>query len=68
MNRNRLYQVVLAPRITEKSTRVGEAGNQYVFRVVPDANKSEVRSAVEVGVAVRIGVCDSVAVALDEAV
>jgi len=47
MNRNRLYQVLLAPRITEKSTRVGEEGNQYVFRVVPDANKSEVRSAVE---------------------
>ena len=47
MNKNRLYQVLLAPRVTEKTTRVGEQGNQYVFRVVKDANKSEVRAAVE---------------------
>lgn len=47
MNKNRLYQVLLAPRVTEKTTRVGEEGNQYVFRVVKDANKSEVRNAVE---------------------
>ena len=47
MNKNRLYQVLLAPRVTEKSTRVGEESNQYIFRVVPDANKSEVRDAVE---------------------
>ncbi len=47
MNKNRLYQVLLAPRVTEKSTRVGETSNQYIFRVVPDANKSEVRNAVE---------------------
>ncbi len=47
MNKNRLYQVLLAPRVTEKSTRVGEETNQYVFRVVKDANKSEVRNAVE---------------------
>ncbi len=47
MNKNRLYQVLLAPRVTEKTTRVGEDSNQYVFRVVKDANKSEVRGAVE---------------------
>jgi len=47
MNKNRLYQVLLAPRVTEKSTRVGEESNQYIFRVVQDAKKSEVRSAVE---------------------
>jgi len=47
MNKNRLYQVLLAPRVTEKSTRAGEESNQYVFRVAQDANKSEVRSAVE---------------------
>jgi large subunit ribosomal protein L23 len=47
MNKDRLYKVLLAPRVTEKSTRVGEAGNQYVFRVVKDANKAEVRDAVE---------------------
>ena len=47
MNKNRLYQVLLAPRVTEKSTRVGEESNQYIFRVVQDAKKSEVREAVE---------------------
>jgi large subunit ribosomal protein L23 len=33
--------------VTEKSTRVAGQGNQYVFRVVRDADKSEVREAVE---------------------
>ena len=47
MNKNRLYRVLLTPRVTEKSTRVGEVSNQYVFRVVKDANKAEVRGAVE---------------------
>ena len=47
MNKNRLYQVLLTPRVTEKATRVGETSNQYVFRVVNDANKSEIASAVE---------------------
>ena len=47
MNKNRLYQVLLAPRVTEKSTRAGEESNQYIFRVAKDANKSEVRNAVE---------------------
>jgi large subunit ribosomal protein L23 len=47
MNKNRLYQVLLAPRVTEKSTRVGEDANQYVFHVVDDASKSEVKGAVE---------------------
>ncbi len=47
MSNNRLMQVLLAPRVTEKTTRIGEQSNQYVFRVVTDAVKSEVRDAVE---------------------
>jgi large subunit ribosomal protein L23 len=47
MNKNRLYQVLLAPRVTEKTTRVGESSNQYVFRVTNSANKQEVKNAVE---------------------
>jgi len=47
MSNNRLYQVLLSPRVTEKTTRVGEISNQYVFHVVPDALKSEVKGAVE---------------------
>jgi large subunit ribosomal protein L23 len=47
MSKNRLYQVLLAPRVTEKTTRVGEDANQYVFHVVNDASKAEVKGAVE---------------------
>jgi large subunit ribosomal protein L23 len=43
----RLMQVLLAPVVSEKSTFVGEKANQYVFRVVPDATKPEIKAAVE---------------------
>ena len=47
MSNDRLYQVLLSPRVTEKTTLVGESSNQYVFHVVNDARKSEVKGAVE---------------------
>jgi large subunit ribosomal protein L23 len=47
MNKDRLCQVLLSPRVTEKTTLVGESGNQYVFHVAVDASKSEVKGAVE---------------------
>lgn len=47
MNKDRLCQVLRAPRITEKTTLVGENGNQYVFHVATDASKAEVKGAVE---------------------
>ena len=47
MNKNRLCQILVAPRVTEKSTQVGEDSNQYVFQVVTDASKAEVKGAVE---------------------
>ena len=47
MSNDRLLKVLLAPRVTEKTARIGEQGNQYVFRVIKDANKAEVRDAVE---------------------
>lgn len=40
-------EVVLGPVITEKGTLVGELGNQVVFRVHRQANKIEIRQAVE---------------------
>jgi large subunit ribosomal protein L23 len=43
----RLAQVLLAPVVSEKSTFIGEKANQYVFRVAPDATKTEVKAAVE---------------------
>jgi large subunit ribosomal protein L23 len=42
-----VYDIVTAPLITEKGTLVNEAGNQVVFRVRRDANKEEIRRAVE---------------------
>lgn len=46
MNRLALYDVILAPVVTEKSTRVSEH-NQVVFKVRKDATKPEIKAAVE---------------------
>lgn len=43
----RLMQVLLAPIVSEKSTFVGEKNNQYIFRVVANATKPEIKAAVE---------------------
>ena len=42
-----VYDVVTSPLIPEQGTMVGELGNQGVFRVHCDANKDEIRRAVE---------------------
>lgn len=42
-----VYDIVTAPLITEKGTLVNAAGNQVVFQVRRDANKEEIRRAVE---------------------
>lgn len=47
MNKERLYQIILAPCVTEKATRVADAYKQIVFKVRDDANKYEIRQAVE---------------------
>ena len=47
MSNERLYKVLLSPRMTEKSTRVGESSNQYVFKVTTDSTKKEIKDAVE---------------------
>ncbi len=41
------YDIILRPIITEKSTLQKETGNQYVFEVQRDANKIEIKKAVE---------------------
>ena len=43
----REYSIIAAPVITEKGTFVNEIGNQVVFQVRPDANKHEIKHAVE---------------------
>jgi len=46
VSKERMYEVLRAPVITEKSTRVSEH-NQVVFEVSLDASKPEIRAAVE---------------------
>ena len=43
----RLHQIILAPVVSEKSTRVAEKQNQAVFKVLRDARKPEIKAAVE---------------------
>ncbi len=42
-----LYDVILAPVVTEKTNNQVEAGNTYTFIVAGDANKIEIGKAVE---------------------
>jgi large subunit ribosomal protein L23 len=57
--KERLMQVLIGPHVSEKSTSAAESG-QIVFRVRPDATKTEIRKAVELLFEVTV---DSVAVA-----
>jgi large subunit ribosomal protein L23 len=43
----RLYQVLLAPVISEKATFIADKYEQVVFKVAPSATKPEVKAAVE---------------------
>ncbi|MCU7958876.1 MAG: 50S ribosomal protein L23 [gamma proteobacterium symbiont of Bathyaustriella thionipta] len=47
MNEERLLQVLLGPLVSEKSTNAADSNRQFTFRVLPDANKLEIRHAVE---------------------
>jgi len=47
MNQERLMKVLLSPHVSEKATRAGDRANQYVFKVLPDATKPEIKKAVE---------------------
>jgi len=47
VNQNRLYQVILAPQVTEKATRIADKQQQIAFKVRTDATKPEVKAAVE---------------------
>jgi large subunit ribosomal protein L23 len=47
MNAERLAKILLAPHVSEKSSRVADAHRQVVFKVVPSARKLEIKKAVE---------------------
>jgi large subunit ribosomal protein L23 len=40
--------IIQAPLISEKGTQLTESANQVLFKVRPDANKIEVKQAIEV--------------------
>ena len=39
--------VIIKPLVTEKSTHLQQTRNAYAFKVHPDANKPEIKKAVE---------------------
>lgn len=43
----RIHQIILAPVVSEKSTRAAEKHNQAVFKVLRDAKKPEIKIAIE---------------------
>ncbi|VAW81520.1 LSU ribosomal protein L23p (L23Ae) [hydrothermal vent metagenome] len=47
MNNERLTKILLAPVISEKSTRLADDSRQMVFKVLPNSSKPEIREAVE---------------------
>jgi large subunit ribosomal protein L23 len=46
-NQVRLFNVLMAPIVSEKSTMLADKHEQVAFRVRPDATKQEVKAAVE---------------------
>lgn len=49
-----VYDVVKRPVISEKSTALAEVAGRYVFEVAPQANKNEIRDAVQKLFSVRV--------------
>jgi len=47
MNKERIFKVLVAPVVSEKASIVADQGNQVVFKVARDANKREVKAAVQ---------------------
>ena len=47
MNDERLMNIILSPRVSEKTARKADMENQHVFSVAKDAKKLEVKKAVE---------------------
>lgn len=47
MNQERIYTVLREPHISEKAALLGDASNQYAFKVDVTATKAEIKQAVE---------------------
>ncbi len=42
-----VYEVIRAPRVSEKTARLQDVSNQYVFEVATTATKADVKAAIE---------------------
>ncbi len=49
-----MLKVLVAPLVSEKTARIAERNRQYVFKVVGDATKPEIRQAVELLFSVKV--------------
>ena len=47
MSTANVYEVIRAPRVSEKTARLQEVSNQYVFEVAKTATKADIKVAVE---------------------
>lgn len=54
MSAANLYEVIRAPRVSEKTARLQEVSNQYVFEVAKTATKADIKSAVETIFSVKV--------------
>ena len=48
------YEIIRAPRVSEKTARLQEVSNQYVFEVATTATKADIKVAVEKLFAVKV--------------
>jgi large subunit ribosomal protein L23 len=42
-----MYSIVVRPLVTEKGTWQAQTRNAYAFEVVPEANKAQIKQAIE---------------------
>jgi large subunit ribosomal protein L23 len=47
ISNEKIFSVLRAPRVSEKTARLQEVSNQYVFEVSTDSTKADIKAAVE---------------------
>jgi large subunit ribosomal protein L23 len=45
--KDEIYGIIIRPLVTEKGTHQSQTRNAYAFQVNPDANKAQIKQAVE---------------------
>ena len=54
LTQDQLYQVLVGPVVTEKSTLAAENHDQVVFQVIPGATRHDVKAAIEMAFDVEV--------------